>query len=478
MTDRLDRRRVMLVLLLAVPVLLVGSTGSSLDATFDSETTIRFLRPFETQGMANVRYASLECVRYGIFRPLYGLSFLLDHALWGAKPLGYHVTDLLLTWGCAVLAFLLFRRRFGEMSAALAVLIWAALPVQGDSVMTFLGRNDRLMLPFVLGALLLYDSSLERAGRERLSHQGAALLLLMLGLLAKESVVYYGLFLFLWGAVAAGKGFLRTLRGGLLLWLGIPLAAAAYIGLRALLGVEMGDADPLRFGPVGYVEQLGQMVDWSLPVWMGEAAWGYLGGLLLLTVPLMLLLGGIPAAVRYGLLCLVLGVVHLPLFWLQHCFLWLPWLWGSLALAGLLLAGRDLLASALRRRGALLAGLLTAMLFPALALWSQERATRSMHSIRLVEKAAAHLESLPPPAGGVYLIEEMLDENRGMRMLLARDPSDLSGEAKLLYHVENLLRVRTGVDSLRLRWRNPEGHGTPESQQARIDSILKSSTLP
>ena len=52
----------------------------------------------------------LEVVRQNVFRPVVNLSFALDHALWGFRPVGYHLTSVLLHALNVALLFVLARR--------------------------------------------------------------------------------------------------------------------------------------------------------------------------------------------------------------------------------------------------------------------------------------------------------------------------------------------------------------------------------
>ena len=56
----------------------------------------------------------LEVIRQNVFRPVVSLSFALDHALWGFRPVGYHLTSVLLH---ALNVALLFVLGHGKMPA-------------------------------------------------------------------------------------------------------------------------------------------------------------------------------------------------------------------------------------------------------------------------------------------------------------------------------------------------------------------------
>src|SRR5262245_38084035 len=62
---------------------------------------------------------ALTCVLGGFWIPLTWLSLLLDYQLYGLRPWGFHLTNLLLHAGNVVLAFVLIRRWTGQPGRAL-----------------------------------------------------------------------------------------------------------------------------------------------------------------------------------------------------------------------------------------------------------------------------------------------------------------------------------------------------------------------
>ena len=131
------------------------------------ETGVRALvRPF-TQFYNNDYY------------PLNQVSYVLDHALWGLEPVGYHLTNILLHALAAALALLVARRLLGaEVPAILASLVFAVHPVNVESVAWVAERKNVLSMVFLLASFLLY---LERDRREELAASRARTRLLLLG---------------------------------------------------------------------------------------------------------------------------------------------------------------------------------------------------------------------------------------------------------------------------------------------------------
>lgn len=98
------------------------------------------------------------------YRPLYWISFALDHWIWGVAA-GFHLTNIILHWLNGILSFLLLRRlRVAPLTAAVAALLWLGLPINTEAVAWVSGRGYVLCTFFLLLALLFADGYL-RKGR-------------------------------------------------------------------------------------------------------------------------------------------------------------------------------------------------------------------------------------------------------------------------------------------------------------------------
>ncbi len=102
-----------------------------------------------------------------IMRPLVNLSYAVDHALWGAKPFGYHLTNVLLHVFNVMLLFQLTLRlladaqerhpdrpaaRSPELVAFSAAVLFAVHPIMTEAVGYASGRSEVLCAAFFLAA--------------------------------------------------------------------------------------------------------------------------------------------------------------------------------------------------------------------------------------------------------------------------------------------------------------------------------------
>src|SRR4051812_7460825 len=107
----------------------------------------------------------------GFFRPLFIWSYVFDSQIWGARPLGYHLTNVILH---GLNTFLVFKFaesflrpamhewRERSMVAASAAAFFLLHPSHSEAVVWISGRADLLATFLVLAALLSILSYEER----------------------------------------------------------------------------------------------------------------------------------------------------------------------------------------------------------------------------------------------------------------------------------------------------------------------------
>jgi hypothetical protein len=201
----------------------------------------------------------------GFFRPLFILSYLIDTRIWGARPFGFHLTNVVLHSLNAFLTFLLSLRFVEDlklttvtkrMIAICAGTLFLLHPSHTEAVSWISGRADVLATFFCLASLLSY---LEYARGRRTSQLVLSLSCFALGLLAKESaiclpflVVVVGLNL--WGKESKGRGqFLKVIAFYFSILLVFVAARSVFLG--SLVG-GYGASQHLNFSPTWLRDRL------------------------------------------------------------------------------------------------------------------------------------------------------------------------------------------------------------------------------
>ena len=90
----------------------------------------------------------------GNYQPLRTLSYAIDYAVWGMRPFGFQIVNVLLHALTVIGVWLLARKLATEPVAFLAALIFAVHPMRVESVTWMSARKDVLCLAFFLAAML------------------------------------------------------------------------------------------------------------------------------------------------------------------------------------------------------------------------------------------------------------------------------------------------------------------------------------
>ncbi|PIE53641.1 hypothetical protein CSA37_00305 [Candidatus Fermentibacteria bacterium] len=420
------------------PLFIILAFFSIFQLPFSSETVTRFITPFEFQGHANLSWAFMESTKWDIFRPVYSLSVLLDYKLWGTDSGMYHVTDLLLSWICYTVCFLLLRRRFGLLTASLAVLLWAAHPAQPLSLYKILGRNDRLVTLFTVTALYLYDLYLQN-GKRRFLFYGLTLCSVVLAGLSKDTGIFYSLLLPLWSILAAKRTLRETIRSDLPLWTGIGTLSALFFLLRAKAGFEITADSPELCTGMAYVEGFSRLVRMSLPLkdhlFVPPLATFSIAAAVLAAA---VFVRKLPDAIRFGAAGAAIFIFPFPFFWVQDTFMWGFTMWAALIPASIL--GAFFITARNRIVGRLIAVFTMAVIIGLSTAWArrylEERAKyMTMHG-QVADHAVSEIQ------GNSYPVEVLM--NRFPEWAAEIDSESLEEREKTLFYINELVRIKTG----------------------------------
>jgi protein O-mannosyl-transferase len=191
--------------------------------------------------IAPYHHGPTQATPTGLYRPLTTLTFAVNHALGGLRPLGYHAVNVALHALVSALVLLLGIELSLAPRAALAgALLFAVHPVHSEAVANVSGRAELLAAAFFLGALLVFARGREQNGRLRGGPLAGAAALSLLAMLSKEHAVTFVGVAAAWELLMRREpdmsvpAFLRTRRPELLRTFSVLLLPVfAYLAARA-----------------------------------------------------------------------------------------------------------------------------------------------------------------------------------------------------------------------------------------------------
>lgn len=106
--------------------------------------------------------------KYGYYRPIISLSYMVDYALWGLKPWGFHLSNIIFHIICCVLVYFIGNSLFKNHDTSLvASLLFASHPIHTESVTWISGRTDVVAGIFFLSAFSLYQKTIHPFLRDK-----------------------------------------------------------------------------------------------------------------------------------------------------------------------------------------------------------------------------------------------------------------------------------------------------------------------
>lgn len=201
------------------------------------------------------------------YRPLVTLSYALQARTFGNAPQVYHVTDMLVHAGTAVLVVLLAAALLpGSRWAMAGGALFAIHPVASEAVCSIIGRADMMAAAALIGALVLHLRA--RTAASPWWHEVGALALIAAGMLSKEYAVAFPFVLGVTDLAlrATGRTSLSDQRRQARVLVAALAILAAYLGTRYAL-----------MGALGGVPMLGEgdqpLFDRPLDARLGTALW-------------------------------------------------------------------------------------------------------------------------------------------------------------------------------------------------------------
>jgi tetratricopeptide (TPR) repeat protein len=164
-----------------------GQTASHQFVDFDDNAYV-YENPVVAHGLTMKGLGWAFGVHAHNWHPLTWFSHMLDCQIYGLKPAGHHVTNVLLHAASAVCLFLLLRRMTGaQWRSAFVAAVFAVHPLRVESVAWVAERKDVLSGLFFLLTLLAYVRFTQLPASK--GRYTLVLLLFVLGLMSKPMLV-------------------------------------------------------------------------------------------------------------------------------------------------------------------------------------------------------------------------------------------------------------------------------------------------
>jgi protein O-mannosyl-transferase len=185
---RESRRAFCLAAILAAATLLVYARSWRFGFVLVDDPIYVSENPHVRSGLTSENLAwSVTTFHDGNWVPLTWISLMLDTAIYGFHPFGYHFTNVLLHLTNTLLLFAFLARATGyQLRSALVAALFSLHPLHVESVAWVTERKDVLSTLFGLLSLLAYVRYAARGGHARL---GLCFLFFVCSLLAKQTLV-------------------------------------------------------------------------------------------------------------------------------------------------------------------------------------------------------------------------------------------------------------------------------------------------
>ena len=187
-------------------------------------------------------------INFGWRRQVRRLTFMIDYALFGSSPTGYHLHNLL--WHVlSVALFYVFVRILSQRVgiSLLATLIFAIHPIHVEVVTNITNRKELLCMAFLLAAFIAYDGFIRGIGPKRWRWLTGCLVAWILALFSKQVAIVLPLYLIAYEYLFVPKEQRVLTRNRILLLNGTLLSGIIFITF-VLLVVDLENLkDSLNF---------------------------------------------------------------------------------------------------------------------------------------------------------------------------------------------------------------------------------------
>ncbi len=135
-------------------------------------------------------------IHFGWRRHVRTLSFMVDYALFGSSPIGYHLHNLLWHVISVALFYVVVRKLSKQVwISLLAAVIFAIHPIHVEVVTNITNRKELLCMAFLLAAFISYDGFVREVGPKRWGWLTGSLAAWSLALFSKQVAIVLPLYL-------------------------------------------------------------------------------------------------------------------------------------------------------------------------------------------------------------------------------------------------------------------------------------------
>jgi len=204
-----------IILYIILAVISFGIYANSLDNdfVFDDESVIVGYAPLQDLSSIPKFFTAEEGFHKVIgryYRPVVSTTYALDYAIWGLKPYGFHLTNIIIHTIATLLLLLILIKlfseyKYGQISSFSGALIFAVHPIHTEAISWVSGRTDSLVTLFIFLSFLFYIKYLESENSNK--YLIISLFAYLLALLSKEMAVTFPVILFMFDFVYRGKNF-------------------------------------------------------------------------------------------------------------------------------------------------------------------------------------------------------------------------------------------------------------------------------
>lgn len=179
------------------------------------------------------------------YRPIVSTSYTIDYWLWGLKPIGFKITNILIhIINCILLYFLLlkiFKEEFRQKKffAFLATLIFATHTIHTEAVTWISGRTDSLVTIFFFASLLFY---LKYSEDHKIINIVLFLFIYFIGLITKEMIITLPLVIFLYDAIFK-KSDKKSLTSNIKIYILFILVTLIFLLVRYLIFLNVPERE-------------------------------------------------------------------------------------------------------------------------------------------------------------------------------------------------------------------------------------------